>query len=158
VTRQARAGATTEGSLAATIRDSANRIFLAGLGAFARTQQEGSKVFDSLVEEGTTVFDGLVKEAEAVQARAAGAADDTMAEMKTAAAETWNRLEGIFEDRVAAVIHGLNLATKSDIDHLARRLSGLAAAGRKPAVGRKRAPAKPAARGSGRKSKAGKAR
>ncbi len=145
--------------MAATIRDSANRIFLAGLGAFAKTQQEGGKVFDSLVDEGTVVFDGLVKEATAMQARAAGAADETMAEMKAAAAQTWNRLEGMLEDRVAGVIHGLNLATKSDIDKLARRLAALGAPGQRPAaVSKKKAPARPAARGAGRKAKTSRSR
>lgn len=153
VTRHAPAGGTTEGSLAATIRGSANRIFLAGLGAFAKTQQEGSKVFDSLVDQGTTVFDELLKEGEALTARTVGAADETMADMRTAAADTWKRLEGIFEDRVAAVAHGLNLATKSDIDKLARRLSAVVATSRKPAGAKKKPPARAAAHGAGRRSR-----
>lgn len=150
MTKQARAGGTIDDSLAATIRGSANRIFLAGLGAFVRTQQEGSKAFESLVEQGSTVFDALVKQGAAMHAHAVEAADDTVAEMKSAAAETWKRLEGIFEDRVAATLHSLNLATKSDIDQLARRLSAAGVSGKK-ALGRKKKPrAKPAARRPGR--------
>jgi poly(hydroxyalkanoate) granule-associated protein len=37
------------------IRESANRIWLAGLGAFAKTQEEGEKLFQSLVEEGEKI-------------------------------------------------------------------------------------------------------
>jgi len=62
-----------------------------------------------------------------------------MAEMKAAASGTWNALETVFEDRVARVLDGLNVATKKDIDALARRISQLGAAGKKPAVGRRAA-------------------
>ena len=48
------------GGLPAVITGSANQIFLAGLGAFAKAQEDGTKIFDTLVEEGTKVFNGLV--------------------------------------------------------------------------------------------------
>ena len=35
------------------MKDSAQHIWLAGLGAFAKAQEEGSKVFDNLVKEGS---------------------------------------------------------------------------------------------------------
>jgi len=136
------------GGLAQTIRESANQIFLAGLGAFAKAQEEGTRVFDSLVVEGTTVFDGLVKEVGAAQRRAVNAADETMTEMKNAASTTWNRLERMFEGRVVDVLHGLNVATKSDLDHLANRIARLVAVEKKPAKrkspvkGRSRLPAR----------------
>ena len=38
------------------VMDSAQQIWLAGLGALARTQQEGGKFFDALVEEGVRIF------------------------------------------------------------------------------------------------------
>jgi poly(hydroxyalkanoate) granule-associated protein len=140
----------TNDELAATVRKSANQIFLAGLGAFNKTQEEGTKVFDALVKEGTKVFDGLVKEAGAVQKRATGLADSKMAEMKAAAAGTWSTLETVFEDRVARVLHGLNVATKKDVDALARRVSQLG--GKKPSAGSRRV-AKSASRRLTRKSK-----
>ena len=37
-----------DSQLSATIRESAQQIWLAGLGAFAKAQQEGNKVFDAL--------------------------------------------------------------------------------------------------------------
>src|SRR4029453_673837 len=40
------------GELAAMVRDSAQQIWLAGLGAFSKTQEEGAKVFKALVKEG----------------------------------------------------------------------------------------------------------
>ncbi len=41
--------------LVATIKESANQIWLAGLGAFAKAQAEGGKVFEALVEEGEAI-------------------------------------------------------------------------------------------------------
>ena len=38
--------------LSGTIKDSASQIWLAGLGAFAKAQEEGGKVFEALVKEG----------------------------------------------------------------------------------------------------------
>ena len=37
------------------VMDSAQQIWLAGLGALSRTQQEGGKFFDALVEEGVRI-------------------------------------------------------------------------------------------------------
>src|ERR1035438_8937465 len=50
--------------LAKTVRDSAQQIWLAGLGAFAKAQAEGSKVFDALVKEGQTIRSRTRKVAE----------------------------------------------------------------------------------------------
>jgi len=49
------AGEATENRLAMMIRESANQIWLAGLGAFSKAQQEGSKMFEALVAEGERV-------------------------------------------------------------------------------------------------------
>ena len=35
-----------------TVKESSSQIWLAGLGAFAKAQEEGSKVFEALVKEG----------------------------------------------------------------------------------------------------------
>jgi len=55
------------GASAQAIRDSAQRIWLAGLGAFEHARTEGPRVFDALVAQGRTLG-----------ARAAGAADEAL--------------------------------------------------------------------------------
>ena len=40
---------------ASTVKNSAQQIWLAGLGAFSKAQQEGGKVFEALVKEGLTI-------------------------------------------------------------------------------------------------------
>ncbi len=88
----------TENQLAVQIRESATqaretatRIWLAGLGAFSKTQQEGVKMFEALVAEG-----------EKFQERTKTAADERLAEVREKATETWDKLEKVFEDRRGA--------------------------------------------------------
>jgi poly(hydroxyalkanoate) granule-associated protein len=103
-----------DGQFVAAIRDSANQIWLAGLGAFAKAQEGSSKLFETLVEEG-----------EKVQKRATKVAGDKITEVKEQASGTWGKLERVFEDRVSRALHGLNVPTKKDVDTLAKRVSEL---------------------------------
>ncbi len=108
---------TTDGQhLVETIRESANNIWLAGLGAFAKAQEEGGKLFEALVKEG-----------ESVQKRATRTAEDAMTEVKAKATGTWDKLEQVFEDRVARALRSLSVPTKSEIDALSKRVAELTA-------------------------------
>ena len=120
--------------LAVKVRDSANQIWLAGLGAFSKAQQEGANMFETLVAEG-----------EKFQERTKGAADERLAEVKEKATESWNKLEKVFDDRVGRALHALNVPTRKDIDHLSRRVHDLTTITKKMAEeeethGRGRAP------------------
>lgn len=113
------AGEGGENQLAAGIRDSANQIWLAGLGAFAKTQKEGTKFFNSLVEEGETF-----------QTHANKSARDTLEDVKAKAAKSWdqlswNQLEQVFEARVTKVLHALSVPTRKDLDSLSHRVAEL---------------------------------
>jgi poly(hydroxyalkanoate) granule-associated protein len=104
----------TDSELAALIKNSANQIWLAGLGAFAKAQDEGLKAFDALVKEG-----------EAVQERAKKTADEKIADVKAKASGQWDKLEQVFEERVARALHSLNVPTKKDVEALSRRVTEL---------------------------------
>jgi poly(hydroxyalkanoate) granule-associated protein len=110
------AAETTESQLAVKIRESANQIWLAGLGAFSKAQQEGAKMFEALVAEG-----------EKVQERTKVAADERLAEVRERANGTWDKLEKVFEDRVARALHALNVPSRHDIDVLSKRVHELTA-------------------------------
>ncbi|WP_291984853.1 phasin family protein [Candidatus Accumulibacter sp. ACC007] len=111
------AGDVKENQLASTVKDSAQQIWLAGLGAFAKAQEEGGKVFDALVKEG-----------ESIQAKTRKATDEKIAEVAGKATGTWDRLEHVFEDRVARALGSLGVPSKQDIDRLSRRVVDLSAA------------------------------
>jgi len=104
----------SENQLAAKIKDSANQIWLAGLGAFAKAQAEGGKMFEALVQEGETI-----------QNKARKTAEETLSEVKSKATGTWDKLEQVFEDRVARALHSLSVPTRKDVDSLARRVAEL---------------------------------
>jgi poly(hydroxyalkanoate) granule-associated protein len=100
--------------LAEKIRESANQIWLAGLGAFSKAQKGGADMFEALVAEG-----------EKVQERTKGAADERLAEMREKASESWGKVEKVFDDRVGRALHALNVPTRKDIDTLSRRVHDL---------------------------------
>ncbi|MBK8456078.1 MAG: phasin family protein [Phyllobacteriaceae bacterium] len=113
-------GEGNEKALAKTIKDSAYQIWLAGLGAFAKAQEEGTKVFEALVKEG-----------ESVQKRTKKVAEDTVNEARKTATGTWDKLESVFEDRVARALASLNVPTRKDIDALSARVHDLTSATKK---------------------------
>jgi hypothetical protein len=86
--------------LAVKIRESANQIWLAGLAAFPKAEQEG-----------VTMFEALVAEGEKVQERT----DERLAEIREKATGTWNKFEKVFDDRVGRALHALNVPTRKDI-------------------------------------------
>jgi poly(hydroxyalkanoate) granule-associated protein len=112
--KKGREEAASDSQVVAEIRESANQIWLAGLGAFARAREEGMKTFDALVKEG-----------EAVQDRAKKAADNQIEEVRAKATGTWEKLEKVFEDRVERALHSLSVPTSKDIDSLSRRVADL---------------------------------
>ena len=105
-----------ENQLAAKVRESANQIWLAGLGAFAKAQEEGVKMFEALVAEG-----------EKIQERTKAAADERLAEVREKATGAWDKLEQVFEERVARALHTLNVPSRKDIDTLSKRVQELTA-------------------------------
>jgi poly(hydroxyalkanoate) granule-associated protein len=124
------------------IKDSAQQIWLAGLGAFAKMQQEGSKAFEALVKDGA----GLQKKTQAAAEETLAQAQTRMAgfasEFGTKAAGQWGKLENIFEERVARALEKLGLPSAEDYAALQARVAALEAELQRS--GNKPAPASPA--------------
>jgi poly(hydroxyalkanoate) granule-associated protein len=129
--------------LAGTVKDSAQQIWLAGLGAFSKAQAEGGKVFQALVKEGMTIQ----RKTQAVAGEKLTDATSRMASMATdlsnKASGQWDKLENIFEERVARALKKLGVPTSQEIEQLTARIDELnrtvaalnagEAPGRKPA-------------------------
>jgi len=105
----------------ANIRESANRIWLAGLGAFAKTQEESEKIFQSMVKEGKKVEKRAKETASARVEEAKG----KVIEFRGKANEQFDRLEELFQERVAQVLHRLGVPTQDDIQELTKRVEAL---------------------------------
>ena len=149
--------------LSGTIKESAQQIWLAGLGAFAKAQEEGGKVFETLVKEGTS----LQRKTQAVAEERISDATSRMASMATdissKASGQWDKLESIFEERVAKALGKLGVPSAKEIDVLIGRidelnrsvakLSAKTPARRAPSQRATKAPTKtPAKRAAARKS------
>ena len=138
------------------ILESSRQIWLAGLGAFSRAQAEGMKVFETLVEQGRTLERRTRRAATETAAAAAGAAAQKAKEVHAMAGGTWDKLEQVFEERVARALSKLGVHTQSDVERLAERVDALAEAVNALLKSEGRAPmaaGKPAARGAKRAAK-----
>ena len=123
---------TTSGGQTKDIADkilkSSRNIWLAGLGAFAKAQQEGGKVFETLVKQGEQLEQKTKQTAADTATAARGAAMSKAKEMQQMAGGTWDKLEQVFEDRVARALSKLGVYTQNDVQRLAERVDQLAEA------------------------------
>jgi len=111
-----------------SVRESSRQIWLAGLGAFSRAQAEGAKVFESLVKQGEALESRTKKAAFDTAAAASGVAKARAKEVQAMAGGTWDKLEQVFEDRVARALGKLGVYTQSDVERLAERVDALSQA------------------------------
>jgi poly(hydroxyalkanoate) granule-associated protein len=130
-----------DSQLAQTVKDSAQQIWLAGLGAFSKAQAEGGKVFEALIKEGTSLQRKTQALAEERIGNVTGKMSAMAGEVGTKAGASWDKLESIFEERTARALSKLGAPTAKDVAALSARVDELAAAVAKLA---KTAPAKAA--------------
>ena len=81
--------------LAATVRESAQQIWLAGLGAWGKTRQEGVKVFDALVKEGRGIEARTRRLAGARVGLVTGQVGKAATDAQARATATWDKLEHV---------------------------------------------------------------
>jgi poly(hydroxyalkanoate) granule-associated protein len=102
-----------------------------GREALAKAQHEGAKVFETLLKQGQRL-EQKTREAAADTAAAAvaarGAAAAKAREVQQMAGGTWDKLEQVFEDRVARALSKLGIYTQNDLQRLADRVDELAIA------------------------------
>ncbi|MFO1399346.1 MAG: phasin family protein [Burkholderiales bacterium] len=126
------AGATAKGGaskdMAQQVLDSSRHIWLAGLGAFSRAQAEGMKVFETLVRQGEALESKTRRAAVDTAAAARGAAQAKVKEVKQGVGGTWDKLETVFEDRVARALSKLGVHTQNDVERLTARVDRLSEA------------------------------
>ncbi len=128
----------TGAQLASSVKDSAQQIWLAGLGAFSKAQAEGGKVFETLVKDGvglqrktqaaaeekiSEATSKMTSMANGITAKATGVATDITAK----ATGQWDKLENIFEERVAKALSKMGMPTAKEVQALSKRVDELSA-------------------------------
>lgn len=87
------------------------QIWLAGLGAFSRAEEEGNKLFDSLVKVG-----------EELESKTVELTDQTVTKVaektKESVTDTKDKVEKLLDQRVNHSLNRLGLVTAKDILHL----------------------------------------
>jgi poly(hydroxyalkanoate) granule-associated protein len=116
-----------DSQLAQSVKDSAQQIWLAGMGAFAKAQEEGGKVFEALVKEGSS----LQRKTQAVAEERINEVTSKMSAVaegvSSKAGQQWDKLESIFEERVAKAMNKLGVPARKDVDALIERIDALSA-------------------------------
>lgn len=105
----------------AAVQESLHRIWLAGLGALSRAEEEGGKVFKNLVERGEEYEKksrtGLENVMSKVEAKAGAAREK--------AETTWNKVEGKVDDLVTAALRRTGIPSREEIATLTQRVEEL---------------------------------
>lgn len=109
--------------LAAKIKGSARQIWLAGLGAYTKAEEDTGRFFERLVQEGEQLENktrGVVeKQIRSVEGRVEG--------VRERATGTWDRLEHLFDERVSGALRRLGIHRREDIEALESRIAALEA-------------------------------
>ncbi len=116
-----------------TVKDSAQHIWQAGLGAITRAQAEGTKAVESLMKESISIQRKTQAAAEGKLTEATHKVSSMATDISSKASGQWDKLESIFEERVAKALKKLGVPTASEVNALHARIDELSKAGKKSA-------------------------
>jgi poly(hydroxyalkanoate) granule-associated protein len=113
--------------LSRKLGESAQQVWLAGVGAFGRAQLEGGKMFEALVKEGMKVEQGARRFAGGRAGVVRDAVENKVGQARERATDTWDRLEKVFEERVQRALVKLGVPGREDLADLSQRVEALTA-------------------------------
>lgn len=115
-------------TLAEAVAESAEQIWQAGLGAFAKAQQDGGALFDALAREGQELHK-LTQGFAGARVPGVGERIGRLAEnVGRQASGSWDKIEAIFEDRVARSLRRMGVPTHAELEALRAEVEALKAA------------------------------
>jgi poly(hydroxyalkanoate) granule-associated protein len=113
--------------LSNSLSESAQQIWLAGVGAFSRAQAEGTKLFEGLVKEGMGLEQTVRKFAGGRAEVVRDVVESRVGQARERATDTWDKLEKVFEDRVQRALVKLGVPSREDLNDLSGRVEALTA-------------------------------
>jgi poly(hydroxyalkanoate) granule-associated protein len=129
--------------LSKSLSESAQQVWLAGVGAFSRAQAEGTKLFEGLVKEGMGLEQTMRKFAGGRAEVVRDVVENRVGQARERATDTWDKLEKVFEDRVQRALVKLGVPSREDLNDLSSRVEALTAElrrqGGKPAAAPRKA-------------------
>jgi poly(hydroxyalkanoate) granule-associated protein len=111
--------------LTGSVKDSAQQIWQAGLGAFSKAQAEGTKAIEALIKEGVNMQRRTQSVAEEKMSEASNKMSSMATDISSKASGQWDKLESIFEDRVAKALNKLGVPSAKDVNALIARIDEL---------------------------------
>jgi poly(hydroxyalkanoate) granule-associated protein len=112
------------------VKSYARKIWLAGLGAYAKVGQEGSEYFQELIKAGQTV-EKKGKKAVTEKLEAANAeideAKNEVSSFKGRVEVQLDKVEKAFDTRVASALNRIGIPSKHDVETLSAKLDELTA-------------------------------
>lgn len=111
--------------LSKNLGESAQQVWLAGVGAFGRAQAEGTKLFETLVKEGLSLEQVTRKVAGGRVDAVRDAVENKVGQARERATDTWDRLEKVFEERVQRALRRLEVPSREDLGALIDRVDTL---------------------------------
>ena len=122
----AKSATTSTGSVSSkSIMESAQQIWLAGLGAFAKAQGQGTQLFETLLKEGSSLEQKTRKLATGKVDDVRDAVESGVTQVRERTQETWDRLEQVFENRVSRALNKLGVPGRKDLDELLKKVDEL---------------------------------
>lgn len=115
---------TTKQKTTTDVKESAHRVWLAGLGALAAAEEEGGKMFRSLVERGKAYESRVTDPVKKAEKNVRG----TVSKARQRAGRTMDDLETAWDERLTGALKRLGLPTRSEINDLRTRVEKLTAA------------------------------
>ncbi len=114
-------------NLPEAIRASAQQIWQAGLGAFSVAEQEGGKLFAKLVKDGMDI-EKRTRHLTGIKLHDVSESMSKMASsVNKQTSGSWEKIEKVFEDRVAKTLTQLGVPTSRDLHALTRKVDELSA-------------------------------
>jgi poly(hydroxyalkanoate) granule-associated protein len=109
--------------LAGKIKGSARQIWLAGLGAYTKAEDDAGRFFERLVQEG----EQLETKTRGVVEKQIRSVEDRVGDVRQRATGTWDRLETMFDERVSGALRRLGIHRREEIEAMERRIQALEA-------------------------------
>jgi poly(hydroxyalkanoate) granule-associated protein len=114
---------TEDDQLAGRIKGSARQIWLAGLGAYTKAEDDAGRFFERLVHEG----EQLETKTRGVVGKQIKSVEDRVGDVRQKATGTWDRLETMFDERVSGALRRLGIHRREEIEAMERRIQVLEA-------------------------------